>query len=136
MQPTEIILTNFLPTGTGFGVLADDMTQNVFVPSKNIAGMGFKPGDKIHAIIVPNHTHGHKTPWLAISVIEGNPIRNIQADSDEKLVMQDVEEGRATAAEIADGLGISQARVDAALAALLSRGALVKVECYDLPEEV
>ena len=135
MKPTEIILTNFLPTGTGFAVLADDMTQNVFVPSKNIAGMGFKPGDKINAILVPNPTHGHKTPWLAISVIEGNPIRNIQADSDEKLVMQDIDEGRATAAEIAESLGISQARVDAALAALLSRGALVKVECYDLPEE-
>lgn len=135
MQPTEIIITNLLVTGTAFGVLADDMTQNVFVPSKNIAGMGIKPGDKIHAIIVPNPTHGHKTPWLAISVIEGNPIMNIQADRDEKLVMQDVDEGRATAAEIAESLGISEARVDAALAALLSRGALVKVECFDLPED-
>jgi hypothetical protein len=68
MQPTEIIITNKLATGTAFAVLADDMTQNVFIPSKLALDASLRPGQKIMAQIVPNMSQPEKTPWLAISL--------------------------------------------------------------------
>jgi hypothetical protein len=68
---TELLVTNVLATGTAFGVLSEDMTQNVFIPSKHAINAGLRPGQKILAQIVPNVTHGEKTPWVVIS-IEGH----------------------------------------------------------------
>lgn len=81
MQPTEIIITNILPTGTAFGVLEDDMTQSVFIPSKVARGAGLQISGRINASIVPNITHSDKTPWLAIALhVEAQPA---QADMDD-----------------------------------------------------
>ena len=133
MQPTEIIMTNILPTGTGFAVLADDMNQSVFVPSKNIADMGLRPSDKVFATIVPNATHGHKTPWLAIAVHRDTKPALPALSVDAQLVLKYIEEGLATPDEIGESLNISDARLNDALAVLVERGKIVKVECYDLP---
>ena len=68
MQPTEIIITNRLQTGTAFAVLSSDMTQNVFIPSKLALDASLRPGQKVMAQIVPNMSQPDKTPWLAISL--------------------------------------------------------------------
>lgn len=132
MQPTEIIITNLLPTGTGFAVLADDMTQNVFVPSKNIADMGLKPGDRISAIIVPNATHGHKTPWLAISIVDAKDKPAVDLES---LILADLDEGRATATEISESIGQPIGAVQAEISQMLISGKVISYRVIDLPED-
>jgi len=73
MEPTEVIVTNILPTGTSFGVLASDMTQNVFIPSKLALETGLRPGQKVMASVVPNAQQPEKTPWLAIALHDSLP---------------------------------------------------------------
>ena len=102
MTPTELILTNRLATGTAFAVLADDMTQSVFVPAKIIAGIELSPGDKISAIIVPNSRGPNKTPWMAVSVKAVAP----PEDNIEEMILQDLSHGAGTAQQIARSIGL------------------------------
>ena len=101
MTPTEIILTNRLATGTAFAVLADDMTQSVFVPAKLSAGLELSPGDKISAIIVPNNREPEKTPWIAVSI---KAVASPQ-DSIEQMIIEDLSHGAGTAQQIARSIG-------------------------------
>lgn len=128
------MITNKLHTGTAFAVLADDMTQNVFIPSKLALDSNLRPGQKIMAQIVPNMSQPDKTPWLAIS-LEGaehvSPddtlaafiLGNLQAD------------GRATVEEIAEDMNMSDAVVASTLAQMVADGRVVRLTCYDLPED-
>jgi hypothetical protein len=68
MQPTEIIITNILATKTAFAVRADDMTANIFLPSKLSLEFNLRPGMKVMASLVPNVQQPDKTPWLAIAL--------------------------------------------------------------------
>jgi hypothetical protein len=135
MLPTEIIITNKLATGTAFAVLADDMTQNVFIPSKLALDASLRPGQKIMAQIVPNMSQPEKTPWLAISLEDATPVSrndtlgafilgNLQAD------------GRATVEEIAEDMNMADDKIAAKLAELVASGDVVRLTCFDLPEDV
>jgi hypothetical protein len=135
MKPVEIIVTNRLATGTTFAVLASDMTQNVFIPSKLALDASLRPGQKILAQIVPNMSQPEKTPWLAISLEDAMPVSrddtlgafilgNLQAD------------GRATVEEIAEDMNMSDAAVAAKLAELVAAGRVMRLTCFDLPEDV
>ena len=135
MQPTEIIITNRLATGTTFAVLAADMTQNVFIPSKLALDAILRPGQKIMAQIVPNMSQPDKTQWLAISLEDAAPVSrddtlgafilgNLQAD------------GRATVEEIAEDMNMADDKIAAKLAELVAAGRVVRLTCFDLPEDV
>ena len=133
MQPTEIILTNFLPTGTGFGVVAGDMGQSVFIPSRLMHGKDFNIGDRINALLVPNPTHQDKTPWLAIS-IEDNAPAQAKDDLAEK-ILADLEEGRATVREIAESIGAKESDVRAKMIEMAGMGQIISYTVFDLPED-
>jgi hypothetical protein len=135
MLPTEILITNKLATGTAFAVLADDMTQNVFIPSKLALDASLRPGQKVMAQLVPNMTQPDKTPWLAISLEDATPVSrddtlgafilgNLQAD------------GRATVEEIAEDMNMADDKIAAKLAELVATGRVVRLTCFDLPEDV
>jgi hypothetical protein len=135
MQPTEIIITNKLATGTTFAVLSSDMTQNVFIPSKLALDASLRPGQKVMAQIVPNMSQPGKTPWLAISLEDTGPVSrddtlgafilgNLQAD------------GRATVEEIAEDMNMADEKIAAKLAELVAAGRVVRLTCFDLPEDV
>lgn len=100
MQPTEIIITNILPTGTAFAVLQDDMTQSVFIPSKLSLDFGFSIGEKTSASLIPNPTHGDKTPWLAIALHNGAGGKTPQPDLADR-IRDELANGPATAFELA-----------------------------------
>lgn len=133
MQTTEIILTNFLPTGTGFGVVAGDMGQSVFIPSRLMHGKDFNIGDRINALLVPNPTHQDKTPWLAIS-IEDNAPAQAKDDLAEK-ILADLEEGRATLREIAESIGAKESDVRAKMIEMAGMGQIISYTVFDLPED-
>ena len=137
MQPTDIIITNVLPTGSSFAVMADYMTQNIFIPSKNTAERPVRPGERLQAIVVPNMTHGHKTPWMAVTLINDAPIQPPQPqprrDALADLILDDLNDGRATVEEIAENLNMSDESVAAKLAELVAAGRVVRLVCFDLP---
>ena len=112
MKPVEIIVTNRLQTGTAFAVLVDDMTQNVFIPSKLALDASLRPGQKILAQIVPNMSQPEKTPWLAIS-LEGGLVAPSMDLRDR--IREELGNGAATVYELANALGAEVRDVEAEL---------------------
>jgi predicted Rossmann fold nucleotide-binding protein DprA/Smf involved in DNA uptake len=139
MQPTELIVTNRLATGTTFAVLSSDMTQNVFIPSKLALDASLRPGQKVMAQIVPNMSQPEKTPWLAISLENAGPLpeqKQSLRDTLAELIIDDLEDGRATVSEIAENLNMADDKIAAELAELVKSGDVVRLTCFDLPEDV
>jgi hypothetical protein len=132
---TEIIISNIIHTGTGFAVVADNMSESVFIPSRVMHGSNARPGDRVSATLVPNPSRPEKTPWLAVSLASDRApvsrddtlaafiLGNLQAD------------GRATVEEIAEDMNMSDAVVAATLAEMVADGRVVRLVCFDLPEE-
>ena len=112
MQPTELIVTNRLATGTTFAVLSSDMTQNVFIPSKLALDASLRPGQKIMAQIVPNMSQPEKTPWLAISLEDGGIAPSMDLRD---RIRAELEHGAATVYELANALGADVREVEAEL---------------------
>lgn len=137
MNPTDIIITNTLPTGTGFAIVADNIQESVFVPSRVMHGTDLRPGDRTSAILVPNHTRPDKTPWVAISLVNAQPASApvSQTDTLAELILDDLQDGRATVEEIAENLNMADDKIAAKLAELVASGDVVRLTCFDLPEE-
>jgi hypothetical protein len=140
MQPTEIIITNKLATGTTFAVLSSDMTQNVFIPSKLALDASLRPGQKILAQIVPNMSQPEKTPWLAISLEDAGPLpeqKQSLRDTLGAFILGNLQaDGRATVEEIAEDMNMADEKIAAKLAELVAAGRVVRLTCFDLPEDV
>jgi hypothetical protein len=133
MGTTEIIITNVLATGSRFAVLADDMTQSAFIPSKITATRPVRPGERVQAVLVPNVAHGDKTPWMAVSLDGGMDLTAPPSEL-ERLILADLDEGRATALEIADSIDRPEEAVRNALTDMISRGKIIAYQVFDLPE--
>jgi hypothetical protein len=130
MQPTEILITNRLQTGTAFAVLADDMTQNVFIPSKLALDASLRPGQKVMAQIVPNISQPDKTPWLAISLEDAGPLPEpTLADR----IREELSNGPATSYELAKFINADVSDVEAELRRMkLPHTDLYALEMLDL----
>ena len=130
MQPTEIIITNKLATGTTFAVLSSDMTQNVFIPSKLALDASLRPGQKILAQIVPNMSQPEKTPWLAISLEDAGPLpQPTLADR----IREELANGPATSYELAKFIDADVNDVEAELRRMkLPHTDLYALEMMDL----
>ena len=131
MQQT-ILLTNQLATGSAFA-LTEGSNENVFIPSKVMFGHSVRLGQKVQAIVVPNMTRPDRTPWLAVSILDADPVS--QDDTLDAFILQSLEQGRGTVQEIAEDLNLSDAVVASNLAELVAAGRVVRLVCYDLPEE-
>lgn len=133
MQTTEIIISNVLATGTAFAVLAEDMTQNVFVPSRLTQETPVRPGQRVSALIMPNQTKPEKTPWVAISFTDVEPVpQSSLADK----IRWELANGPATTIELAGILKVNSSEVQHALEAMkLPRTDLWALEMVDLMPE-
>jgi hypothetical protein len=100
------MITHILPTGTTFAVIADDMTQSVFIPSKLSLQAGLQQSMTVGAIIVPNLAQPGKTPWVAIKLDRGG--KQMQMPTSDTLIdmiLADLREGgMATAETVSDGI--------------------------------
>jgi hypothetical protein len=131
MQQT-ILLTNQLATGSAFALTADN--ENVFIPSKVMLEKGVRVGQKVQAIVVPNMTRPDRTPWLAVSILEAEPVS--RDDTLAAFILGNLQaDGRATVEEIAEDMNMSDAVVAATLAEMVADGRVVRLVCFDLPEE-
>ena len=128
-----ILITNQLATGSAFA-LTEGSNENVFIPSKVMIGKSVRPGEKVQAIVVPNMTRPDRTPWLAVSILDAATVQ--QDDALAAFILGNLQaDGRATVEEIAEDMNMSDAVVAATLAQLVASGQLVRLTCYDLPEE-
>lgn len=131
MQQT-ILLTNQLATGSAFALTEDN--ENVFIPSKVMLEKGVRVGQKVQAIVVPNMTRPDRTPWLAVSILDAAPAP--QEDALAEMILDTIEvDGRGTVEEIATSLNMADAKISAKLSELAASGQLVRLTCFDLPEE-
>ena len=131
MQQT-ILLTNQLPTGSAFALT--ESNENVFIPSKVMLEKGVRVGQKVQAIVVPNMTRPDRTPWLAVSILDAAPLP--QDDALAEMILDLIEsDGRGTVEEIATSLNMSDVVVSGKLSELAASGQLVRLTCFDLPEE-
>jgi DNA-binding transcriptional ArsR family regulator len=132
----EILITNQLDTGSAFALT--DQMENVFIPSKVMHSKSVRPGQKVQAIVVPNATHGHKTPWMAVTILDDAPIQPPQGRRDTlaELILENLDQGRATVEEIAEDLNMSDESVANKLSELVADGHVVRLTCFDLPEDV
>jgi len=131
MQQT-ILLTNQLATGSAFALTQNN--ENVFIPSKVMLEKGVRVGQQVQAIVVPNMTRPDRTPWLAVSILDAEPVP--QEDALAEMILDLIEsDGRGTVEEIATSLNMADAKISAKLSELASSGHVVRLVCYDLPEE-
>jgi hypothetical protein len=131
MQQT-ILLTNQLATGSAFALTENN--ENVFIPSKVMLNKGVRVGQKVQAIVVPNMTRPDRTPWLAVSILDAAPAP--QEDALAEMILDLIEsDGRGTVEEIATSLNMADAKISAKLSELAASGQLVRLTCFDFPEE-
>lgn len=127
-----LLVTNQLDTGSAFGLT--DTMENVFIPSKVTANRPVRMGEKVQAIVVPNMTRPDRTPWLAVSILDDAPVS--RDDTLAEMILDLIEsDGRARVEEIAENLNMANEKIAAKLAELASSGDVVRVICYDLPED-
>lgn len=132
MQQT-ILLTNQLATGSAFA-LTEGSNENVFIPSKVMLDKGVRVGQKVQAIVVPNMTRPDRTPWLAVSILDAAPVS--RDDTLAEMILDTIEsDGRGTVEEIATSLNMADAKISAKLSELAASGQLVRLTCFDFPEE-
>ena len=131
MQQT-ILLTNQLATGSAFALTENN--ENVFIPSKVMLDKGVRVGQRVQAVVVPNMTRPDRTPWLAVSILDAAPPpqKNMLAE----MILDTIEvDGRGTVEEIATSLNMSDDVISAKLSELAASGQLVRLTCFDFPEE-
>jgi len=132
MTPVEIIITNVLDTGTSFAVLADDMSENVFIPAKTAQTAQLSPAMRIMATLVPNAVNADKTPWRAIALHQDASTVTPQPDLAYR-IRAELEIGPATTMELCKALGVgSQEVVEAARKMKLPHDDLWALEMVDL----
>ena len=131
MQQT-ILLTNQLATGSAFALTENN--ENVFIPSKVMFGHSVRLGQRVQAVCVPNMTRPDRTPWLAVSILDAEPAP--QEDALAEMILDLIEsDGRGTVEEIATSLNMANGLAAAKVSELVASGQLVRVVCYDLPED-
>jgi predicted RNA-binding protein (virulence factor B family) len=130
MQQT-ILLTNQLATGSAFALTQNN--ENVFIPSKVMLEKGVRVGQKVQAIVVPNMTRPDRTPWLAVSILDAEPVQ--QDDALAQMILRELQYGRATVEDIAVDLNMSDEKIAAKMAEMVASGQLMREVCYSLPEE-
>ena len=95
---------------------------------------GVRVGQKVQAIVVPNMTRPNRTPWLAVSILDAVPAP--QDDALAEMILDTIEsDGRGTVEEIATSLNMADAKISAKLSELAASGQLVRLTCFDFPEE-
>jgi len=135
METTEVIITNILPTHTGFAVIAASTHENVFIPSKLLHDTDIKPGQRVRAVLVPNATQPGKTPWVAVSIFDFEDTQvPAMRGSLEKLILDDLEQGDGSAEEIARSIKMPLENVSAKLAEMSASGRIVRMETFGIVE--
>ena len=125
MKNATIIVTNILPTGTTFALLADTM-ESVFVNASVSKFSGLQVGETVQAEIVPNHQQPDRTPWQATKIMRNAapPVVGLEQRVTDELWVEE-----ATAKELSEALGADETAVQVTLDRMMSQG---KIKAYSV----
>jgi len=125
MKIADIIVTNILPTGTTFALLAENM-EAVFVNASVSNFAGLKVGETVQAEIVPNHQQPDRTPWQATKIMRNAapPVVGLEQRVTNELWVEE-----ATAKELSKALGADETAVQVTLDRMMSQG---KIKAYSV----
>jgi hypothetical protein len=125
MKTAAIIVTNILPTGTTFALLAENM-ESVFVNASVSNFAGLKVGETVQAEIVPNHQQPDRTPWQATKIMRNAapPVVGLEQRVTDELWVEE-----ATAKELSEALGADETAVQVTLDRMMSQG---KIKAYSV----
>jgi hypothetical protein len=125
MKIADIIVTNILPTGTTFALLADTM-ESVFVNASVSKFAGLQVGETVQAEIVPNHQQPDRTPWQATKIMRNAapPVVGLEQRVTDELWVEE-----ATAKELSEALGADETAVQVTLDRMMSQG---KIKAYSV----
>jgi hypothetical protein len=125
MKTSTIIVTNILPTGTTFALLADTM-ESVFVNASVSKFAGLQVGETVQAEIVPNHQQPDRTPWQATKIMRSaaQPVVGLEQRVTDELWVEE-----ATAKELSEALGADESAVQVTLDRMMSQG---KIRAYSV----
>jgi hypothetical protein len=125
MKTAAIIITNILPTGTTFALLADTM-ESVFVNASVSKFAGLQVGETVQAEIVPNHQQPDRTPWQATKIMRNAapPVVGLEQRVTDELWVEE-----ATAKELSEALGADESAVQVTLDRMMSQG---KIRAYSV----
>lgn len=130
---TKVGIVNVLPTGTAFAVTSDG--SGVYIPQAVAAAAHVKLGDETNAKLVKNlRDPNGRTPFLAIW-IESNKISQDVTKATTEDIIDMLEEGYMTTAEVAAEVGIDSQSANAILNALHTEGKVVKAAVYQKPNQ-
>lgn len=132
MKNAAIIITNILPTGTTFALLAETM-ESVFVNASVSNFAGLKVGETVQAEIVPNHQQPDRTPWQATKIMRNAapPVMGL-----EQRVIDELWVEEATAKELSEALSADESAVQVTLDRLMSQGKIKAYSVYAIALEV
>ena len=125
MKIADIIVTNILPTGTTFALLAENM-EAVFVNASVSKFSGLQVGETVQAEIVPNHQQPDRTPWQATKIMRNAapPVVGLEQRVTNELWVEE-----ATAKELSKALGADETAVQVTLDRMMSQG---KIKAYSV----
>ena len=125
MKIADIIVTNILPTGTTFALLADTM-ESVFVNASVSKFSGLQVGETVQAEIVPNHQQPDRTPWQATKIMRNAapPVVGLEQRVTDELWVEE-----ATTKELSEALGADETAVQVTLDRMMSQG---KIKAYSV----
>ncbi len=125
MKIATIIVTNILPTGTTFALLAENM-ESVFVNASVSKFAGLQVGETVQAEVVPNHQQPDRTPWQATKIMRNTaqPVVGL-----EQRVIDELWVEEATAKELSEALGADETAVQVTLDRMMSQG---KIRAYSV----
>lgn len=135
---TNLIVTNILPTGSGFGIM--DEGDQVFIPSAVMKASGGQIGDYMHVKVIPNrYDPKNNTQYMAIflspnvdnddddvDVIDNDDIETTLEDR----VIELIGDGCMTTSELAFELNFDSRKLTNKLLSMWGAGLLAKAEVY------
>ena len=149
MEPQIIFITNSIPSGSAFGVLANT-GENVFIPPNVSNSIDLQVGEERKAIIIPNSSDmSHKTPWFAVKILpldddnenvvklfperteeETRRLSPEQVDDSIMEVLENYDEDFFSAADLAEETGIDKKTVGNSCMRLFNAGRIAKADVY------
>ena len=149
MEPQIIFITNSIPSGSAFGVLANT-GENVFIPPNVSNSIDLHVGEERKAIIIPNSSDmSHKTPWFAVKILpldddnenvvklfperteeETRRLSPEQVDDSIMEVLENYDEDFFSAADLAEETCIDKKTVGNSCMRLFNAGRIAKADVY------
>ena len=137
IQTEQLTIVNIIPTGTGFGVTHSG--TSVFVPPRVVQAANAEIGDVFSASLVNNDFNpSGRTPLMAVRlersapqpVQMGQPEEQVCAADQKQIILDFLQGGPASSAEVGDEIGADAIGAKGILKAMWERGEVAKACIY------